>query len=714
MGNKLDKLTRTVSGRSLQNENHSEEETKIENSNPHQKNTVENTKIRSSSAFNDNLSSIDTENAIKTQKINRNLQPSINVTNNNQSSSPINATGMFIQRQSIQNRRASDHKKLLSPRNTLKLDTTPFLSPTSVSPISPSLSKNIYLIAEKINLSTLPKWLYRIIHLSNNQTLSQLYSEVKNAQKHRIMSPQLSYLYSTSVALQPKNLKKNRYTDILPFDKNRVILDTSRFPISPNDSNRTDYINASYINSGNDCRYIATQGPLENTVADFWQMIWQENSRVIVMLASEYESGKHKVFKYWPSQKGDLILRVFTIEYLKGSAMERRRVWHIHFLGWPDYKKTSSRNLLTAINLMNYLNFRVEIEEELNIPSGSLEFLKIQRFGRQGRSLNLRSFLKEVSDESFHDLKIKFGEGVFNLISKKSIEMLLLDDSEQECTKNSAADNFSANGLSSEHSSPSTVEFSNLNKKTNYTSNLRFTSDRHIDPSSKSNDSFAPNSPPVNFEIYSTPMELETFKTPVAANNFMSMNSSNTNISNKSGIENFHSCENTLDYKNNNMEVDDTSYQQDCQQNNISLSNSEAINGLGLEFEKKELRMEPKKQRSQLFQNNASDDEEEQLNRSRNMAKIGPPVIHCSAGCGRTGTLITIDTIETLLTSQAPGAEINRSGNQDMILEIVDLLREQRVNMVQSFEQFCFCYEAILERILEWQESDKSFEWQNL
>ncbi len=67
----------------------------------------------------------------------------------------------------------------------------------------------------------------------------------------------------------------------------------------------------------------------------------------------------------------------------------------------------------------------------------------------------------------------------------------------------------------------------------------------------------------------------------------------------------------------------------------------------------------------------------------------GMPIVHCSAGCGRTGTLIAIDAVLA-----------RSSGEGDEVLGVVRELREQRVNMVQSLEQFAFCYEAVLDRVI--------------
>ncbi|KAI7863166.1 protein-tyrosine phosphatase-like protein [Spinellus fusiger] len=93
---------------------------------------------------------------------------------------------------------------------------------------------------------------------------------------------------------------KNRYSNILPFDYNLIQLKHTLIPDAAISGN--DYINASKIESLYDLdrHYIATQGPLQSTVADFWQMILEQKSRVIVSLTPEIESGREKCARYWP------------------------------------------------------------------------------------------------------------------------------------------------------------------------------------------------------------------------------------------------------------------------------------------------------------------------------------------------------------------------------------------------------------------------------
>ncbi|XP_062271314.1 tyrosine-protein phosphatase non-receptor type 18 [Scomber scombrus] len=144
-----------------------------------------------------------------------------------------------------------------------------------------------------------------------------------------------------------ENIKKNRYKDILPYDESRVVLS-----LLTADSD-SDYINASFIKGAtSDRRYIACQGPLSNTVVDFWRMIWQHDVKVIVMACRLIEMGKKKCQCYWAEERqsaafgpftvsnqmetlcnDDVIVRNLTVTYQQSS----RSLVHYQFLSWPDH-----------------------------------------------------------------------------------------------------------------------------------------------------------------------------------------------------------------------------------------------------------------------------------------------------------------------------------------------------------------------------------------
>ena len=87
-----------------------------------------------------------------------------------------------------------------------------------------------------------------------------------------------------------------------PFKHTRVRL------VQRNADITDSYINANYINSTikvNDAAFIATQGPLPQTKENFWRMILQENTKLIINLTKTKEHGKIKCDKYWPSEVGE-------------------------------------------------------------------------------------------------------------------------------------------------------------------------------------------------------------------------------------------------------------------------------------------------------------------------------------------------------------------------------------------------------------------------
>ncbi|XP_035663452.1 tyrosine-protein phosphatase 10D-like [Branchiostoma floridae] len=142
------------------------------------------------------------------------------------------------------------------------------------------------------------------------------------------------------------NSSKNRYTNILPYDHSRVEL----HPLEEDEN--SDYINANYIPGYRfEREFIATQGPVPFTVPDFWRMVWEQNSRVIVMLTQCWERGKAKCERYWPEDEepvfyGDIVVKMLSEnkeddwtcrEFELANNSHSRCVRQYQFTSWPDH-----------------------------------------------------------------------------------------------------------------------------------------------------------------------------------------------------------------------------------------------------------------------------------------------------------------------------------------------------------------------------------------
>uniref|UniRef100_A0A8C5SJD7 protein-tyrosine-phosphatase n=1 Tax=Laticauda laticaudata TaxID=8630 RepID=A0A8C5SJD7_LATLA len=152
-------------------------------------------------------------------------------------------------------------------------------------------------------------------------------------------------------ASKEENKEKNRYVNILPYDHSRVHLT----PIEGVPD--SDYINASFINGYQEKnRFIAAQGPKEETVNDFWRMIWEQNTATIVMVTNLKERKECKCAQYWPDQGCwtygnirvsvedvtilvDYTVRKFCIQQVGDVTNKKpqRLVTQFHFTSWPDF-----------------------------------------------------------------------------------------------------------------------------------------------------------------------------------------------------------------------------------------------------------------------------------------------------------------------------------------------------------------------------------------
>ncbi|XP_049575517.1 receptor-type tyrosine-protein phosphatase delta isoform X16 [Syngnathus scovelli] len=144
----------------------------------------------------------------------------------------------------------------------------------------------------------------------------------------------------------PCNKFKNKLVNIMPYE-------TTRVPLQPiRGVEGSDYINASFIDGYRQQKaYIATQGPLAETTEDYWRMLWEHNSTIVVMLTKLREMGREKCHQYWPAERSaryqyfvvdpmaeynmpQYILREFKVTDARDG--QSRTVRQFQFTDWPE------------------------------------------------------------------------------------------------------------------------------------------------------------------------------------------------------------------------------------------------------------------------------------------------------------------------------------------------------------------------------------------
>ncbi|XP_077132034.1 receptor-type tyrosine-protein phosphatase F isoform X12 [Ranitomeya variabilis] len=143
------------------------------------------------------------------------------------------------------------------------------------------------------------------------------------------------------------NKPKNRYANVIAYDHSRVIL------TSVDGVPGSDYINGNYIDGyRKQNAYIATQGPLPETLSDFWRMVWEQRTTTIVMMTRLEEKSRVKCDQYWPSRGTETYgmiqvtlldtveLATYTVRTFalyKNGSCEKREIRQFQFMAWPDH-----------------------------------------------------------------------------------------------------------------------------------------------------------------------------------------------------------------------------------------------------------------------------------------------------------------------------------------------------------------------------------------
>lgn len=185
---------------------------------------------------------------------------------------------------------------------------------------------------------TLEKFI-EYLRIKGRKGLYQQYSDIKN-------TPPEGTFETSKLKV---NQCKNRYTDVLCYDHSRV-----KLPIIDGDP-YSDYINANYVDGYKQKHaFISTQGPLPKTFADFWRMIWDQESHIIVMTTKTVERGRAKCGQYWPAEENtvqeyeDFDVYNSGVEYFPDYIVSNlvltnkkqntsQEVCHMQFTSWPDF-----------------------------------------------------------------------------------------------------------------------------------------------------------------------------------------------------------------------------------------------------------------------------------------------------------------------------------------------------------------------------------------
>ncbi|XP_078187595.1 receptor-type tyrosine-protein phosphatase F isoform X34 [Callithrix jacchus] len=184
-----------------------------------------------------------------------------------------------------------------------------------------------------------------ITDLADNIERLKANDSLKFSQEYESIDPGQQFTWENSNL--EVNKPKNRYANVIAYDHSRVIL------TSIDGVPGSDYINANYIDGyRKQNAYIATQGPLPETMGDFWRMVWEQRTATVVMMTRLEEKSRIKCDQYWPARGTETYgliqvtlldtveLATYTVRTFalhKSGSSEKRELRQFQFMAWPDH-----------------------------------------------------------------------------------------------------------------------------------------------------------------------------------------------------------------------------------------------------------------------------------------------------------------------------------------------------------------------------------------
>uniref|UniRef100_A0A4W3JR20 Receptor-type tyrosine-protein phosphatase epsilon n=1 Tax=Callorhinchus milii TaxID=7868 RepID=A0A4W3JR20_CALMI len=528
-------------------------------------------------------------------------------------------------------------------------------------------------------------------------------------------------------ANREENKVKNRYPNILPGDNSRVAL-TSMDGIAG-----SDYINASYVDGYKvKNKFIAAQGPKQETVSDFWRMIWEQKSSTIVMLTNLKEKKEEKCFKYWPDQGlwsygtirvsvedvtvlVDYTIRKFSIQNQTGGPKAPRFITQLHFTSWPDFgvpfapvgmlkflKKVKTVNPSFSGPIVVHCSAGVGRTGTFIVIDAMIDMMqeeqKVDVFGFVSRIRKQRSHLVQT------DMQYSF-------IYQALLEHFLYGDTELDVSSlekhiqklHSRSDNSDITGLEEEFNKLTTVRIRKDHMRTgNKPINLKKARVLQIIPYDF-NRVVLPRKRGQEYSDYVNASYIDGYRQKhyfiatqgplsITVEDFWKMiwdNKSHTIVMltelrerEQEKCFQYWPSENTVTFENYTIElktdnVSDAFSVRDFLLTNISEGRKNRLIRQFHFHDWPEIGI-PAEGRGMIDLIAAVQKQQQQTGNQ-------PIIVHCSAGAGRTGTFIALSNILE---------RVKAEGLLD-VFQTVKSLRMQRPHMVQTVEQYDFCYKVV-------------------
>ncbi|GMM47851.1 tyrosine protein phosphatase [Pichia kluyveri] len=297
--------------------------------------------------------------------------------NNHASKSPIGLSRFLLPDTSnIPIFKTKNYDEVLSDVVDTSIHLANELSPSQISLLPNWLSQNI---GQDLGSSELTKK-FNKLQLQERERLSN----TLHGHKNNPISTKDHPIISAGVELG----RKNRYKDIFLYEHSRVKLENDLTPSNEN-FNYSTYINASYINyTRSNLNYIATQGPLDETIGDFWKIVYDNNVPIIFSLTPQSENNIEKCAPFWNpgvfqsnsvrieteliDRVDDLklcgitsakcIARVFTIKVDNSDIV--KKVLQVHMMSWPDFGIViCEEDILSLVSLKRYIYDKLNITD---------------------------------------------------------------------------------------------------------------------------------------------------------------------------------------------------------------------------------------------------------------------------------------------------------------------------------------------------------------